>query len=39
MSADTAERLRRDNLSKLQTQNATFIETNTIYAVARKASG
>jgi ubiquinone/menaquinone biosynthesis C-methylase UbiE len=37
MNADTAERVRRDNLSKLRTLEASFIETDTIYAVARKA--
>ena len=38
MGADIADRVRNDNLSRLQTQNVTFVETNTIYAVARKAN-
>jgi ubiquinone/menaquinone biosynthesis C-methylase UbiE len=38
MNAEAAERVRRDNLTSLEAQNATFIETNAIYAVARKAS-
>jgi hypothetical protein len=38
MGAQAAERVRRDNLCSLEARNATFIETNAIYAVARKAS-
>lgn len=36
MGAQAAERVRRDNLRSLEAQNATFIETNAIYAEARK---
>jgi ubiquinone/menaquinone biosynthesis C-methylase UbiE len=36
MSAETAKRVREDNLNSLRAVAATFIETNAIYAVARK---
>jgi SAM-dependent methyltransferase len=36
MGTQAAERVRHDNLSSLEAQRATFVETNTIYAVARK---
>jgi hypothetical protein len=36
MGAQAAERVRRDNLRSLEIQNATLVETNAIYAVARK---
>ena len=36
MSAETAQRVREDNLNSLRARAATSIETNTIYAVARK---
>ena len=38
MGIETAERVRRDNLSRLRAQRAFSIETNAIYAVARKLS-
>jgi hypothetical protein len=38
MGAQAAERVRRDNLRSLEIQNATLVETNAIYAVARKPS-
>jgi hypothetical protein len=37
MGAEEAERVREDNLNSLRAQAATFIETNVIYAVTRKA--
>jgi ubiquinone/menaquinone biosynthesis C-methylase UbiE len=36
MGAEKAERVRESNLNSLRTQAATFVETNVIYAVARK---
>ena len=39
MDAPAAERVRRDNLKSLETQYATFIETNSIYATAKKRPG
>ena len=36
MGEPTARLVREDNLNTLRTQAATFIETNAIYAVARK---
>jgi ubiquinone/menaquinone biosynthesis C-methylase UbiE len=36
MGEDTAKLVREDNLKTLRAQGATFIETNAIYAVARK---
>jgi len=38
MGTEAAEHARHDNLRSLEAQNATFVETNAIYAVARKAS-
>jgi hypothetical protein len=38
MGTQVAERVRRDNLSSLEAQRATFVETNAIYATARKIS-
>jgi ubiquinone/menaquinone biosynthesis C-methylase UbiE len=38
MGTQTAERVRQDNLRSLEAQNASFVETNAIYAVARKGS-
>jgi ubiquinone/menaquinone biosynthesis C-methylase UbiE len=37
MGADTVKRVHDDNLNSLRARAATFIETNAIYAVARKA--
>jgi ubiquinone/menaquinone biosynthesis C-methylase UbiE len=37
MGTEAAERVRRDNLSNLDAQRTTFVETNVIYAVAQKA--
>jgi hypothetical protein len=36
MGAEKAKRVREDNLNRLRACGATFIETNAIYAVARK---
>jgi hypothetical protein len=36
MGVETAQRVREDNLNSLRARAATSIETNTIYAVARK---
>ena len=36
MGAEKAKRVREDNLNSLRAGAATFIETNAIYAVARK---
>jgi ubiquinone/menaquinone biosynthesis C-methylase UbiE len=38
MGAEAAKRVREDNLNSLRAQAATSIETNVIYAAARKAS-
>jgi ubiquinone/menaquinone biosynthesis C-methylase UbiE len=38
MGAEKAQCVREDNLNSLRTRAATFIETNVIYALARKAS-
>jgi hypothetical protein len=38
MGAEKARRVREDNLNSLRARAANFIETNVIYAVARKAS-
>jgi ubiquinone/menaquinone biosynthesis C-methylase UbiE len=38
MGAETAKRVRDDNLNSLLARAAAFIETNAIYAVARKAA-
>jgi ubiquinone/menaquinone biosynthesis C-methylase UbiE len=37
MGAEAAKRVRNDNLNNLRAQEAVFVETNAIYAVARKA--
>jgi ubiquinone/menaquinone biosynthesis C-methylase UbiE len=37
MGVETAQRVREDNLNSLRAQAANFVETNAIYAVARKA--
>ena len=38
MGTEAAERVRRDNVSNLDAQHTTFVETNVIYATARKIS-
>jgi hypothetical protein len=37
MGVEAAKRVREDNLNSLRAQAVTSIETNVIYAVARKA--
>jgi len=36
MNAETAQRIREDSLQQLRDYGATSVETNVIYAVARK---
>jgi hypothetical protein len=38
MGAEAAKRVREDNLNSLRARAVTFVETNAIYAAARKAS-